>query len=1537
MSNSQNKARSAARRVLASGAANLFLLAMAVYTALLYMELTSNRERAFQRHSEAADRGETVCLAPGMNADDLAKLLIDRSYYTDHADAEFAARYITSVMTDSLDRAPASVGDLLKRAWQPAASAITPAQPGLYARLQSKRNSLEQHLLDAAPGFRRRAYAVEPDPADTAAKAAAMDGVIRVRVTHAVTKAPDTTAWVRLVAHRLSAGARVDSLLDIRHVDAAGWVTFDSLDRSGYYSVLPISRGMEYGSAQGTTRGDLAESARKQARWYQLGEPRQATYTFAGRELKVRLLTAGDIKRMRRDGDLTVRTPEQYFSSLRSRMVMVLCAFAVLALAIWRRKPDEPGWLKFVAALGIISCLSLINMYGMGLPLCDQLYGENTAKGILIGVGLMVALTQVNMMKFYMNRYRVRFDPLLRPFQRVFGWAARAVEWTGGLSRLTTEPLMATLRDSHKPAWQRVMAALGALACLPFVLAKRGAQAVAQAVVDAPKGTGYLLLALTLTCLLFTPLGGSVGGMRVNLDLPGLKVQPSEVSKFLMVVFLAAFFDKYAVLIRSYSGHGAPAGVDRSWTMFGRRLKIMGGALAGIFALMGVYMVLSDMGPALVILVTLVMFYSLVKSEAETQERMLQSDVAIMIGGVLSFVAMLWLGARADVMGLAALAWFALWIGVPWAMKRGTGRGFGVYESAVIFNAIIALFIFGGDILSLAGMESEAERFAQRLEMCTNTWGILGSGASGGTPTSNTQVASGLWALAQGGFSGMGMGLGSQQYVPAFNTDMVLLSFGENAGWLGIALVLALYAMLLSMTLNIGFRSGHTFTLYLCMGIAIVTAVQLLVIIMGSLGLIPLTGVTMALMSYGMSSQIMNFIGFGLVAAVAAHPKREAMSDQAQQALAPAIRAYRFPISVVKVTTCLMLVMIGAVALAQATWRRDHNIVRPVYAINAKGMPTLTYNPRIDDVTRELRAGNIYDRRGRVLATSDPRLARDTEVYRKLGISPDTARTQRRYYPFGAYTYFMVGDQNAPLLGFSEANPYGYLAENQHYDALRGYNDHMVDAANNAMYVTLTGDRVRKYRFCPETADTAKRIPLRDYRCVLEYIKAGPHSDRMRRYNERTEGVLDAGKIEPKDVWLTIDAELQARMEQEMDKYLSSNYSKIRRLRASIVVLNAETGELLASSNYPPLNIKRLGDELEERQAKRADYYKDKGQPAGWMPYTDRDMGLTFKTEPGSSAKVISSLAFFRAHPGQTPPAYRIYREEQILASSSTVGTVGLKNALRHSSNVYFIKLVNDQRLYPQLAEIYENIGAAVPSDRVANKKTPPTMHDSYFFSYRLEDDWGIPVTMREQECYDKYAAYVKAGVPIKLNYSKKDKRTHNFPVEWRWAWGQNGLSVAPVGMARVASAVANDGKMPVTQYLLGTTPTSGQRAESHPSVPEPTLVTLVSPQDARTIQQGMKYTVEHYDNLSSFHKFMGGKTGTTMRSTELKVDQDGWFVCFIDSCATVPGDGGHPAKLAIAVRLERGQSSANARNVTANVVVPTLRNLNYLNDNKKQ
>src|SRR5436190_17278256 len=98
-----------------------------------------------------------------------------------------------------------------------------------------------------------------------------------------------------------------------------------------------------------------------------------------------------------------------------------------------------------------------------------------------------------------------------------------------------------------------------------------------------------------------------------------------------------------------------------------------------------------------------------------------------------------------------------------------------------------------------------------------------------GVPGGN-HVAHGLWALATGGAWGAGGGLGLPNAIPEAHTDFVLAAVGEELGWVGFALVIAVYGFLCWRCLRAARRAPGDFTTFLVIGIVLILTGQALVI-----------------------------------------------------------------------------------------------------------------------------------------------------------------------------------------------------------------------------------------------------------------------------------------------------------------------------------------------------------------------------------------------------------------------------------------------------------------------------------------------------------------------------------------------------------------------------------------------------------------------------------------------------------------------------------------------------------------------------------
>ncbi|RYF93200.1 MAG: rod shape-determining protein RodA, partial [Caulobacteraceae bacterium] len=138
-------------------------------------------------------------------------------------------------------------------------------------------------------------------------------------------------------------------------------------------------------------------------------------------------------------------------------------------------------------------------------------------------------------------------------------------------------------------------------------------------------------------------------------------------------------------------------------------------------------------------------------------------------------------------------------------------------------------------------------------------------------------------ALGSGGFLGKGLGLGSQSqldYLPEKHTDFIFAALSEQLGFLGGAAVLLLYAGIIFMALRIASMSHSHFGR---LGSAGVTATfALYVLINGAMvmGMAPVVGVPMPLLSYGGTVMMTVMIGFGLVLSTRVHRYSEVTSGR---------------------------------------------------------------------------------------------------------------------------------------------------------------------------------------------------------------------------------------------------------------------------------------------------------------------------------------------------------------------------------------------------------------------------------------------------------------------------------------------------------------------------------------------------------------------------------------------------------------------------------------------------------------------------------
>jgi cell division protein FtsW len=181
-----------------------------------------------------------------------------------------------------------------------------------------------------------------------------------------------------------------------------------------------------------------------------------------------------------------------------------------------------------------------------------------------------------------------------------------------------------------------------------------------------------------------------------------------------------------------------------------------------------------------------------------------------------------------------------------------------------------ARYAFGG--LALLGIAGVVAYFAYglvrlRVDVWWNPWPEADDRAF--------QIVQSLIAFAAGGVFGQGIGQGSPTYIPVVHSDFVFAAIGEEWGLIGTLSVIASAALLTTRSFRLAAREeGRPFQSLLAAGIGLTYATQSLLILGGTLKVIPLTGVTLPFLSYGGSSLVINFLMFGLLFIISGSSKR---------------------------------------------------------------------------------------------------------------------------------------------------------------------------------------------------------------------------------------------------------------------------------------------------------------------------------------------------------------------------------------------------------------------------------------------------------------------------------------------------------------------------------------------------------------------------------------------------------------------------------------------------------------------------------------
>jgi cell division protein FtsW (lipid II flippase) len=391
----------------------------------------------------------------------------------------------------------------------------------------------------------------------------------------------------------------------------------------------------------------------------------------------------------------------------------------------------------------------------------------------------------------------------------------------------------------------------------------------------------------------------------------------------------------------------------------------------------------------------------------------------------------------------------------------GTASLFVALYAVVIYLATgkrrVLLISFFGILAALVAGYMVFDVIQLRIEAWLNPW-IDPNGRS-------YQIVQSIIAAANGGVFGRGIGLGSPGVVPVAHSDFIFSAIFEETGLLGAGALLLLLSFFAIRGFSIALKAPNNFQRFLAAGITTTFISQAILIIGGSIRLLPLTGVTLPFVSYGGSSLVSCFFSAALLLII---------SNQAEERPVALERSRPYLI-----VGSVFLAAISALLLIAGWW----SIIR------SDDLLARNDNPRRFISDQYVLRGSIFDRNNQVLV-------------------------ETRGEP-GEFTRSVAYPPLSAVLGYSDA----------------GYGQAGLEASQDDLLRGITQDN------------------------SFELFKAR---------------LLFAQYPPGNDIRISIDLVTQ----QDADVALAGK-------TGSVIVLNAQSGEILAMATSPTFDSNRLSENME--------------------------------------------------------------------------------------------------------------------------------------------------------------------------------------------------------------------------------------------------------------------------------------------------------------------------------------------------------------------
>ena len=1156
-------------------------------------------------------------------------------------------------------------------------------------------------------------------------------------------------------------------------------------------------------------------------------------YSFEEREHRIDFFHGKTYSNIKSSMSLTVRTPEEYSGKMLVSIVLFLLSWWTAFIAVTRRdkKVKLDSEKIIIPILMFISGVGLISQFSMLNPLVDRVIGFDTSLTIALALFFFIILQRIEVVRWYASDYRISRK-----------------------HRILFDPIMGS---TYRPL-----------------------------------GVFYILIAICIMFLLAF-VGTSPEGSDAKISLFGW-FQPVDLCKFLIVIFLAAFFASKEEEIRKFSS-------VTNKVSFKLQLRVISLVCILIMIVCGLYLsVLSDMGSGLICLLVFIFMYSCARK-----------DIGMMVLGISSYIAFILVtrSVTPDIQALtwASAVWIVLWLAINLIIKKA------IFESAIFFNLLIFILIAGGPIMkSIPLTEHQGAKLMERTAMTFS--GVWSNEIDGGV---GDQIFLAVKSISSGGLLGQGLAKGHPNFTPAFTTDMIIAGISEQMGYIMVIALMIAYVFLAYFSIKSSMKCGHKFVFYLVYGIILATIIQWLILLGSTLGVFCLTGTPASFLSFGKSSLLFHIIAYALVISASRYPYGQ-FSVMSRDIISNRMSA--LPVCII-----VSLALLGY-GLRFSCFEREKTITRPGYFIDKGGNMIVEYDPRISKVLDNIEAGNIYDRNGILLATSSrDELIENKNQYLKCGVSEydinkEIGLDHRRYYPFGPGMSFTLGDYNDKhFWSNSKTSPYGLGIENRYFSHLRGFDDTMRDMYGNPTRKTFEYNKKYGDRFLPEKKYEVKTtLPIYDYSPIVELIKEDGDGERTRNWNDERRN---------RDITITTDARLQNILQHRMEEAIANDevFSAKNKLIATVFIQEVESGDMLASANYPlpqPDTILLLN--------KKKVYRYDESNPQT-KAITMYDGGFT-QTPCGSVGKTMTALAGMMGHGDEVcNKTYFVYPEEIIERGKINEPNghyVNFMEAIRQSSNCYFNFYGLDNNVFKELGSLYKTVGVRLDGHN-GRGKLIPYIFEMEEMSAEVEKKYNDEIEYVQDKAIPLYSSYVK-----RRNEEGKKTRLNAFRGSaewWGWFYGQSSMSASPCNLARVCSIIAGDGTYVPTRYILklGTEDIPVSKPISVvPTGTRPLLEAMVS-EAGKHRANGYKlpYAI---DGIGDFFS----KTGTPERGLYTKnhngdlvysKPNDGWYIFGVPCAST-------NSYLAVAIRLERlgAEGSPLAVKFASEVVLPAIKECGY-------